>query len=626
MRNTTQIVIGASVAIGVMLASFDSVHAQIAGRYAAPILRISPYARQVAMGEAFTALANDINVMRYNIGGLGHLRYTLLSTHFHQWIEDTYQGALEAAIPTRYGVLGFNLAYFDEGEITELDKDFVPTGNVLESSDLVLSLGYGRYFTLFKNTLSYGAAIKLVRQNLVEEAGSALGLDVGLLYSLKHISVGATLQNLTISKLQIGSNGASFLLPETIRGGVATRLPIGKNFKWNVGVDAARFLDDSDKDIRIYAGTELRISEVFALRGGYKFHDTEISRWGAGFGVIIPMEWLGGASTAFDYAYSPLEQFDSQAHRFSVSFNFGALLPAPRGQIVDRSAIANELDAARRARQEAEEARMAATEAEERVKDLEKLLAERLRRVQEIAETSRGAIEVEEKANRNVLMTLRINFDFDKADIRPDMYETMYKVAEILNTYPESQVWIAGHTDSIGTAEYNFHLSKRRMMSVTQFLEREGISPDRFYNPVPYGEWMPLASNRTPADRFRNRRVEFLIYTGDNKPELPRGSMIEGVQVAGDTISVTGNGQLTFTKDILDDPPRVLLRFPKVYIPDPMTIPVGRGNIRQARLGFHPEDGSTWVVLDVDEPVFPGLVAVGNRLNILSERRLVTKP
>ncbi|MGH7455843.1 MAG: hypothetical protein ACRENG_31090, partial [bacterium] len=79
-----------------LLAAFSSVEAQnsaVTGRYAAPILGISPYARQVAMGEAFTALANDINVMRYNVGGLGNLRHIMLSTHFHNWIDDTQQGA-----------------------------------------------------------------------------------------------------------------------------------------------------------------------------------------------------------------------------------------------------------------------------------------------------------------------------------------------------------------------------------------------------------------------------------------------------------------------------------------------------------------------------------------------------
>jgi hypothetical protein len=94
--------------------------------------------------------------------------------------------------------------------------------------------------------------------------------------------------------------------------------------------------------------------------------------------------------------------------------------------------------------------------------------------------------------------------------------------------------------------------------------------------------------------------VEFLIYTGENKPELHPGSLIESVAVANDSVSVLGNGRLNFTARFVDDPPRAVLVFPKTYVPDAKTFPINRGNIRQARIGFHPEDGSTWVVFDLN--------------------------
>lgn len=614
----------AGIATLIVLATAALVQAQVAGQYAAPILRVSPYARQVAMGEAFTALANDLSVMRYNVGGLGSLSNTSLSLHFHQWIDDTYQGAFEGALPTRYGTFGLSFGYFNEGDIIALGDDFSPLVGDFSSSDLMLALGYGNYVYLLNHRLSFGAALKGIRQDLISSAGTALGVDVGALYWLENFSVGATLQNFTVKKLQLTGGGSASLLPETIRAGVATHVPIalgatGRRMQWSVGLDASKFLDQDDKDIRLQAGMEFFLSEVFAVRGGYKFHNLDDnSRWGAGFGLVIPMSWFGGSNTHFDYAYSPLEAFDSQAHRFSLSFNFGTA--EPQGFLVNRGEIDRELAEARRARQEAEEARLAAKEAEERVRDLEAMLAERLRKADSLAQLTEGRITVEQKG-RDVLMTLRINFDFDKSDIRSDMYPTMYKADEILKLYPESLVWIAGHTDSIGTDEYNIKLGDRRMNSVMKFLVNQGNSPTKFYNPVSYGEWKPLNDNSTEQKRFLNRRVEFLIYTIDHQPELPEASKIEQVYVLGDTVNVVYNGRVPgYTTDLLTDPTRLLLRFAKLYIADPLTVEVNRGSVQRARLGYHPEDASTWIVLDMSEAVVPEMITIGKTLKIVTTK------
>ncbi len=609
---------------GALLLVSAAAHAQVAAQYAAPILRISPYARATAMGEAFTALAYDLNVLRYNIGGLGNMKSNSLAAHFHPWIEDTYQGALDGALRTRYGVFGANITYFSEGELAEINEDFKPTLNTFNNNNAALTLGYGNYINLFNYPFSFGFAGKVIRQDLAGDVGYGVGADVGVLFKHPYFSVGLTLQNFTLSKLQLNPQANSFRLPETMRGGLGTSLQLMPQLRWSVGVDAAKFLDNADKDVRFYGGTEFRISDVLALRGGYKLHDDEVSRWGAGFGVIIPMAWAGGSSTELDYAYSPLENFDSQAHRFSISFNFGRV--APMGVLATGEAQ-RELEAARRAREEAEEARLAALEAEGRLRDvedrmskLEEEMAKKFEEIKKIAESTKGDITVKQVEGGNVQATLRnVNFDFDKYEIRPDMYDTMNKLAEILNTYADSQVWISGHTDSIGTDEYNFHLAERRMNSVMDYLGRRNVTPGRFVAPIPYGEWRPLVSNSTDEGRFLNRRVEFVIYTGENKPGLHPGSMIETVAVRNDSILVIGNGELVFSQKLLDEPPRALLIFPKVYIPDAKTIPINKGNVQQARLGFHPEDGSTWVVLDLYAPVPPQSMALGRTVRILPE-------
>ncbi len=631
MKTTSNFSRRAVAAVCALLLSSATAHAQVAAQYAVPILRISPYARATAMGEAFTALAYDLNVMRYNVGGLGGVSSNSFAAHFQPWIEDTYQGSFESALRTRYGVVGLSLAYFNEGTLKEgtdnppFDENFNPLSGAFNSNDITFALGYGNFVNLFNNPLSFGLAGKVVRQDLANDAGYGMGVDAGLLYKHPYFSVGFTLQNFTLRKLRLNPQANSFRLPETIRGGLGTSLRLAQQLRWSVGVDASKFLDNADKDVRLYGGTEVRISDVLALRGGYKLHDDEVSRWGAGFGVIIPMAWLGGSSTELDYAYSPLENFDSQAHRFSVTFNFGKVTP----MIFASGDAQRELEAARRAREEAEEARLAALEAEGRLRDVEdrmsRLEEEMMRRFEEIkriADSTRGAIRVEQ-VEGGVSVVLRgpqgVNFDFDKYEIRSDMYGTLSSLGEILNTYPESQVWISGHTDSIGTYEYNVHLAERRMSSVMNYLVRRNVTAGRFVDPISYGEWRPLNSNGTEEERFQNRRVEFLIYTGENKPGIHPASMIETVAVRNDSILVIGNGELAFSQRLLDNPPRALLIFPKIYIPDAKTIAINKGNVQQARLGFHPEDGSTWVVLDLFAPLPPQAMAIGKTVRIFPD-------
>ena len=588
----------------VLLANSCSLFAQEISKFGAPFLLISPYARQVAMGEAFAALAMESNALRYNPAGLGHQQHITLSTHFHNWIDDTEQGALEAAFPTRFGALGLGLSYFNEGEIEVVNEQFVEVGEVIGNHDFLFSVGYGIGFPVFKHRLAFGAAARFVWQNLAEEIGNGIGLDAGMLYDLKYVALGATIQNLTAKRMKFVSE--EHLFPEMVRGGLALRLPLGSRFKWNTGAEALHFLNTTSDEVRYQAGTEFRISEVIALRGGYKFNESELSDWSAGMGVIIPMLWLGHARTEFDYAYSPMEVFDSQAHRFSLTLNFGAveepLLARQDSEELRlmQERVAAEMEAAARARQEAEEARLAARETEQRLKDLEKEMAARLDSVMKIAATTAGKIRVQPEEGK-ILMTLRINFDFDKYDIRPSEYPTMNKVAEILDLYPDSKVGISGHTDNIGTDEYNFDLSEARMNSVMSFLANRGIASTRLFMPVPYGEWRHLTDNSTEEQRALNRRVEFILYTGEQPPVIPVASKIEGITVLGDSVvAIVGNGSLTdFTVEFIDGPPRMILKFPRVYISGTQNLPIQRGAFIRGRIAYHPEESSTWVVFDL---------------------------
>jgi OOP family OmpA-OmpF porin len=98
-------------------------------------------------------------------------------------------------------------------------------------------------------------------------------------------------------------------------------------------------------------------------------------------------------------------------------------------------------------------------------------------------------------------------FDFDKYDIKPDAYSLLDEVATIVKKNPQMKMEIQGHTDNVGSAEYNQGLSEKRAQAVMDYLVRNGIDPERL-SYRGYGLTQPAASNDTEEGRTQNRRAE----------------------------------------------------------------------------------------------------------------------
>lgn len=107
-------------------------------------------------------------------------------------------------------------------------------------------------------------------------------------------------------------------------------------------------------------------------------------------------------------------------------------------------------------------------------------------------------------------MTLNgVNFDFDSARLRPESIAILDKAVATLKGWGDVKVEVAGHTDSVGTDEYNLNLSQSRAETVRAYLIDKGIPADRL-TAKGYGESMPEADNDTAEGRFKNRRVELI--------------------------------------------------------------------------------------------------------------------
>lgn len=105
-----------------------------------------------------------------------------------------------------------------------------------------------------------------------------------------------------------------------------------------------------------------------------------------------------------------------------------------------------------------------------------------------------------------------IYFDFNKATIKiPESQEALQAAYTILKENPTIKVEIQGHTDNVGSDEYNQRLSERRAWAVVNYLVQQmGVDAARLIARG-YGESQPKASNDTPEGRALNRRVEFVV-------------------------------------------------------------------------------------------------------------------
>jgi len=151
----------------------------------------------------------------------------------------------------------------------------------------------------------------------------------------------------------------------------------------------------------------------------------------------------------------------------------------------------------------AEQARQAAARAEKEKAQLRSSLVQQLNLILDTRETERGL----------VINISDVLFDSGDYALRPIAREKLARVSGIVLAHPGLRLEAEGHTDSVGTDEFNQLLSQKRALAVRDFLLEQGI-PITSLGAHGFGKTMPVASNDTATGRQRNRRVE-LVVAGD---------------------------------------------------------------------------------------------------------------
>ena len=163
------------------------------------------------------------------------------------------------------------------------------------------------------------------------------------------------------------------------------------------------------------------------------------------------------------------------------------------------------------------EARALELEKAKKEADTKRLEAELARTKAEEAIAQRKQLETElselkaKQTEKGIVLTLGdILFETGKANLMPGAMHSIDILADFLRKYPKRNVLIEGFTDSTGTETYNLGLSQQRADAVRDSLRASGIATERITTKG-YGKQFPVASNKTPAGRQQNRRVEIII-------------------------------------------------------------------------------------------------------------------
>lgn len=280
------------------------------------------------MGDAFTAIADDVNALHYNPAGLGTLERQELSLMYNKFINGVTQQWAAYALPTkRFGTLalGFNMLRVEPFPAYS-DQD-VRIGSV-DASDIAATVGYAKEVGSLKR-VSLGVAGKYIRSELAGYTATAVAFDAGALvrYGRKGVyetqwRLGGGIRNIGPSMKFIEE---TFPLPRSMHLAVARMAPLPhplEDIRCGLSVEGVWPNDDLPY---VNAGIEIRLVRELALRAGYRSNQDAGLGISAGLGFTslnkgFMVSWFPEIS--MDYAFVALGALE-QVHRLSFSVRFG---------------------------------------------------------------------------------------------------------------------------------------------------------------------------------------------------------------------------------------------------------------------------------------------------------------
>lgn len=177
-----------------------------------------------------------------------------------------------------------------------------------------------------------------------------------------------------------------------------------------------------------------------------------------------------------------------------------------QAEAAQAAALAQQQQAQAQADAAQQAARLAQQQTQEAIAQKEQMRARLLAQLNQVLQTRDTA--------RGLIVSMPdVLFDFNKYTLKPEARERLAKISGIVLAYPDLKLEIEGHTDAIGSDDYNQTLSEKRADGVRGYLISSGVVPDHV-SAVGLGKSNPVADNSTAEGRKRNRRVE-MVVSGD---------------------------------------------------------------------------------------------------------------
>lgn len=311
------------VACLVMLAPSSSWAQAKVGTTGAQFLELGVSARAMGMGEAFTAISNDVSAVYYNPAGLTSLLGREVMVTYIDMPADVQYGFAAYGMPLESigGVLGIGVYALTSGEMIETTYErgveygstigVAGTGRTFAWNDFALSVGYGRYLT---DRFSIGFTLRYIGEFTHDYSASSWSADVGTSYDTGYRGFKLA--------MAITNFGPDLEFIEQ-----AAPLPINFKFGGTINIVetadhivtmAAEGAHPSDNLEKYTSGLEYSFKERFILRVGRRFN-YDVDGFTAGGGLRLPYGEDGLLSV--DYAYQDFGIL-TEVHRFTLGFAF----------------------------------------------------------------------------------------------------------------------------------------------------------------------------------------------------------------------------------------------------------------------------------------------------------------
>lgn len=297
-------IMGAVVVAGVLSSSV-----QAAGTSSAQFLKMGAGARAAAMGDAYTAVANDATAAYWNAAGLSQIKAPEISVMQNSGLVETNYQYLGAAMPVGQSAMALSIYRLDYGSIERYTAADARDGS-FEAGSLA---GAFTFSSPINDAFSYGVTMKYLQESIDGDKGTSFAADAGVLYRTDRFTFGAAVQHVGPGYSLVEEK---FDLPATVRMGAATRV---LNEKMTLSADLSKAVDN---DATVHAGAEYQLTPSFNLRGGYSLtpgNNLDVD------GLTGITGGIGAAIHNFnvDYAFLPFGDLGA-THRISLSFHFAS--------------------------------------------------------------------------------------------------------------------------------------------------------------------------------------------------------------------------------------------------------------------------------------------------------------